>query len=298
MTALGKGGREDEIGGVGVLWGYVTPLRAHARREWMKGIWGRVVWAWRAQGCGLGTSSSERAPRDQPAWPAQRIAQGSCGGGLSLRGPVMVGHTQRPDGLDLSGDGGGAGPPERTLSAHSKELQWIPGSLAPCSPKSKPLLFAAAGGYTRADGRRERRNDEWITGDGTGWACKLAVGVGVGVGSLICCELAGRQQSKQRLGSIAGGRPRVRQRSVRRGWQQRVEDRVLDLGSGWSAQAARVSKKGSFGFFPWPFLTCERRPDRQQPPQQEPSQHETCSSGAVVQVQQLCGGRCSERCAG
>ncbi len=79
----------------------------------------------------------------------------------------------------------------------------------------------------------------------------------------------------------------------RRGWQRRVEDRVLDFASGWSAQAARVSEKGSFGFPPWSFLTCEQRPDSQN------GNHPNRRRAAAEQmVQQLCGGRCSERCAG
>ena len=170
------------------------------------GVAGTGVWAGDQQ---------QRASAQRPA----RLARSAHRSGFvwwgleSERASEGWPHTERPDGLDSSGDGGGAGPPERTLSAHSKELQWIPGSLAPClqSPNRcccggapAAVVFAAAAGYTRADGRRERRNDEWITGDGTGWAGKLGVGVdvGVGVGSLICCELAGRQQSKQRLGTL------------------------------------------------------------------------------------------------
>ena len=164
----GKGGRDRRSwGALGICNGVAGSCKEGVDEGC---VWGRVgvvgvagtgVWAGDHQ---------QRAPRDrdQPAWPAQRIAQGSCGGGLeSERASEGWPHT-RPDELDSSGDGGGAGPPERTLSAHSKELQWIPGSLTPCSPKPKPLLlrwgaaaavvFAAAAGHARADGRRKRRN--------------------------------------------------------------------------------------------------------------------------------------------
>ncbi len=176
MTALGKGGREDEIGGVGVLRGYVTALRAHARREWMN--------RWRVSGggwCGrgghrgvgwgpaaTGASAQRRRPGDQLAWPAQRIAQGSCGGGLGLeRASERWPHT-RPDELDSSGDSAAQGPRRGPCRLTARSCSGFQGPRPPvrqspnrCCCGGAPaavVVFAAAAGDARADGRRKRRN--------------------------------------------------------------------------------------------------------------------------------------------
>ena len=78
-----------------MLWGYVTALRAHARREWMKGVWGG--WCGRGGHRGVGwvpAAASER-PETSPPGPFSASLRVLVVGGLSLRGPVRVGHTQR-----------------------------------------------------------------------------------------------------------------------------------------------------------------------------------------------------------
>ncbi len=89
----GEGGRDRRSWGASGICNGVAGSCKEGVDEPMEGVWGRVVWAWRAQGCGLGTSSdgSER-PETETRRPA-RLARSAHRSGFLWWG-AWVGEGQ------------------------------------------------------------------------------------------------------------------------------------------------------------------------------------------------------------